>query len=76
MSTTKKKTKSYKTPVPSNITKEPEPSTSGLNEKGSPFDVISEESKSDFEVDTDVCCVYGHWQPEVIRGCDIIIFVT
>jgi hypothetical protein len=51
---------------------EPQPNTSGLNNKGGPIELSSEDSQlfSDVELtdDEDVCCVCNKWQPiEIAR---------
>ena len=60
-----------------NLSKEPVPSTSGLNVGGAPLNLDSPQETSDSasEGEDEKCCVCGDWQPEEIRGCHSIVFV-
>ena len=52
---------------------EPVPGTSGLNRKGGPIDLMSEDSQLSTDED-ELCCVCGDWQPKELRSCDSIVF--
>jgi hypothetical protein len=58
---------------------EPQPSTSGLNNKGGPIELSSEDSQlfSDVELtdDEDVCCVCNKWQPIELKDVEGVVFV-
>jgi hypothetical protein len=58
---------------------EPQPSTSGLNNKGDPIELSSEDSQlfSDVELtdDEDVCCVCNKWQPIELKDVVGVVFV-
>jgi hypothetical protein len=57
---------------------EPQPSTSGLNNKGGPIELSSEDSQlfSDVELtdDEDVCCVCNKWQPIELKDVEGVVF--
>ena len=59
---------------------EPQPSTSGLNNKGGPIELSSEDSQlfSDVELtdDEDVCCVCNKWQPIELKDVEGVVFVN
>ena len=55
------------------------PSTSGVNTFGGPLSILSEDGEDSYESEADsedLCCVCSGWQPEEIRGCQTIVFVT
>ena len=58
---------------------EPQPSTSGLNNKGGPIELSSEDSQlfSDVELtdDEDVCCVWNKWQPIELKDVVGVVLV-
>jgi hypothetical protein len=58
---------------------EPQPNTSGLNNKGGPIELSSEDSQlvSDVELtdDEDVCCVCNKWQPIELKDVVGVVFV-
>ena len=58
---------------------ESQPSTSGLNNKGGPIELSSEDSQlfSDVELtdDEDVCCVCNKWQPIELKDVVCVAFV-
>ena len=73
--------KKLKVETPSKKQTDPVPSTSGLNKSGGPISLISEDDDDDESVvseqDTEsLCCVCSDWQPEEIRGCKTVVFVT
>jgi hypothetical protein len=76
---TKKATNKHKGKEIEGKMQEPQPSTSGLNNKGGPIELSSEDSQlfSDVELtdDEDVCCVCNKWQPIELKDVEGVVFV-
>ena len=57
----------------SELSKTPQPSTSGINKYGKPIDLVSEEgteSDIDSEIDDEEkCCVCNKWEPDELKEC-------
>ena len=77
---TKKATNKHKGKEIEKKMQEPQPSTSGLNNKGGPIELSSEDSQlfSDVELtdDEDVCCVCNKWQPIALKDVEGVVFVN
>ena len=67
-------------PVSSELSKTPQPSTSGINTYGKPIDLVSEEgteSDTDSEIDDEEkCCVCNKWEPDELKECIYVSLVS
>lgn len=73
--------KPAKRPKKEKITeKEEGPSTSGINRKGGPIPLLSEDewpetSDGDSIADEEKCCMCHDWQPKELQNCTSVVFV-